>query len=598
MVQLTKQILTQRFDALAGLLAAAVALAVVELMAAVTGDVSLIVAVGNVVVDYTPGPMVKWAIDLLGTKDKPVLLATIVLTSLLLGAGLGPAVRRWPVVSVVAFALFGIGGAVAGAIDPTASNLVFLSAALAAAAGWLAVRLLLDAATLEDRSSSPSPGVVIPGRGLANRRRFLAFSGAALGGTALATATGRVFIGPAVDVEAQRRAIVLPTLTPRPTAPAEATATAQPEVTATPQAEVIATAQPEATATPQAEVIATPQPEATATPQAEVIATPPPAEATAEATVAPTPAPPPPFVIPVEGQATVITPNETFYRIDTALVVPRIDIADWKLKVTGMVDEPYEIDFDELLSMASVQESVTLSCVSNIVGGRLVGNAIWLGVPLATVLDRAGVQQGATQIVGRSVDDFTTGFPTEVAYDGRAAMVALAMNGEPLPAEHGFPARLVIPGLYGYVSATKWLAEIELNTLEGFDAYWIPRGWSKLAPIKTQSRIDVPRRNLVAGRHPIAGVAWGGIRSIEKVEVRVTTRGEEPAPWQEAQLGERLSRSSWRQWVLAWDAEPGRYDIEVRATDGLGQTQTAEKAKAAPNGATGYHKVQLRVNEA
>ena len=279
--------------------------------------------------------------------------------------------------------------------------------------------------------------------------------------------------------------------------------------------------------------------------------------------------------------------------------MPQVDAGDWKLSIKGMVDNPYELDFDQLLEMVAIDQSATLACVSNRVGGSLVGNAIWLGVPLAMLLDRAGVQEGATQVVGRSLDGFTVGFPTEVALDGRPAMVAVGMNGEPLPASHGFPARLIVPGLYGYVSATKWLSEIELTTLEAFDAYWIPRGWSKTAPIKTQSRIDVPRKDskVPAGTVQIAGVAWGGIRSISRVEVRVSGTTGSTGEWREAQIGEALTQSSWRQWAIEWDATPGAYLIDVRATDGNGDTQTAEVARPAPNGATGYHRVGVRVED-
>ena len=250
--------------------------------------------------------------------------------------------------------------------------------------------------------------------------------------------------------------------------------------------------------------------------------------------------------------------------------------------------------------MVEIDESATLACVSNRVGGGLVGNAIWLGVPLPTLLERAGIQEGADQIVGRSVDDFTVGFPTEVALDGRPSMVAIGMNGEPLPAEHGFPARLIIPGLYGYVSATKWLREIELTTFRDFDAYWIPRGWSRYGPIKTQSRIDVPRkdRTIAAGRTEIAGVAWGGIRSIARVEVQVSDADGPEGEWREAQVGERLTRASWRQWAIEWDAAPGSYQIAVRATDGEGETQTASVRPSKPDGATGYHKIRVDVEEA
>ena len=248
-----------------------------------------------------------------------------------------------------------------------------------------------------------------------------------------------------------------------------------------------------------------------------------------------------------------------------------------------------------MLDLGLVQEQVTLSCVSNSVGGGLVGNAEWVGVPLATVLDQAGVQPGATQIVGRSVDRWTAGFPTEVALDGRVALVAVQMNGEPLPISHGFPARLVVSGLYGYVSATKWLSDIELTTWESFNGYWIPRGWSKEGPIKTQSRIDVPRRGSVIDPGPtaIAGVAWAPTRAIERVEVQVNEE-----PWVEADLSRETTINSWRQWMVTWNATPGRHQVRVRATDGTGTTQTSEISDPAPDGATGWHTIQVRAEEA
>lgn len=290
----------------------------------------------------------------------------------------------------------------------------------------------------------------------------------------------------------------------------------------------------------------------------------------------------------IQGLAQILVPNEDFYRIDTALSIPRVDLREWTLSVTGMVQRPYTIDFSDLLDMRMVERDITLSCVSNRVGGELVGNARWLGVPLTEILDRAGVQPGAGQIVGRSVDDFTVGFPVEAAYDGREALVAVGMNGEPLPFEHGFPARLVVAGLYGYVSATKWLSEIELTTWDGFDAYWVPRGWAKEAPIKTQSRIDTPSQNaqVPAGRHVVAGVAWAPTRGISRVEVQL---GEDE-PWVEAELSEPLSENAWIQWRVDWEpSREGRHILSCRATDGTGELQTEAIAPPAPDGATGWH---------
>ena len=295
------------------------------------------------------------------------------------------------------------------------------------------------------------------------------------------------------------------------------------------------------------------------------------------------------------GLSPLYTPNEIFYKIDTALTVPQVDPEGWRLRITGMVDNPFELTFDELLALPMVNQTITLCCVSNQVGGRLVGNARWLGVPLQYLLDEAGVQPGATQIVGRSVDDFTVGFPTAVLEGGRPALVAVGMNGEPLPASHGFPARLVVSGLYGYVSATKWLTEIEMTRLEDFDAYWIPRGWAKDGPVKTQSRIDTPRdgRSVAQGLVHIAGVAWAQSRDVAGVEVQVDDR-----PWANALLSERISEHAWRQWVYPWDAEPGTYRVRVRATDGTGETQTEEIQSSRPDGATGYHTITVQVASA
>lgn len=295
----------------------------------------------------------------------------------------------------------------------------------------------------------------------------------------------------------------------------------------------------------------------------------------------------------IGGLSEILVPNEDFYRIDTALSVPRVDLQEWTLTVRGRVNREYTIDFAQLLDMRMVERDITLSCVSNRVGGGLVGNARWLGVPLTEILDRAGVADDAEQVVGRSVDNFTVGFPVEAVYDGREAMVAVGMNGEPLPFEHGFPARLVVAGLYGYVSATKWLSEIELTGWDDFDAYWIPRGWAKEAPIKTQSRIDTPvdADQVSPGEIVVAGVAWAPTRGISKVEVQLG----EGAPWVEAELSEPLSENSWMQWQVPWTAEEGRHVLTVRATDGNGDLQDETPRPPAPDGATGWHSVPVFV---
>lgn len=292
------------------------------------------------------------------------------------------------------------------------------------------------------------------------------------------------------------------------------------------------------------------------------------------------------------GVPPVVIGNATFYRIDTALVVPSMDPDEWKLKITGLVDREVEFSYRDLNEMDLVERYVTLACVSNEVGDNLVGNALWTGIPLRKLLDEAGVQDGADQIVGRSIDGWTAGFPTELAYDGRDALLALGMNREVLPANHGFPARLVIPGLYGYVSATKWITEIELTTWDAFDGYWISRGWSKDGPIKTQSRIDRPKRrdDIQPGIFTLGGVAWAPTRGIEMVEVQI-----DEGQWTPAELSQPLSDNAWVQWKVDADLAEGDHTARVRATDGTGTTQSETAVPPDPNGAEGWHTVAFKV---
>ncbi|MFV2018708.1 molybdopterin-dependent oxidoreductase [Micromonospora sp. LOL_023] len=295
---------------------------------------------------------------------------------------------------------------------------------------------------------------------------------------------------------------------------------------------------------------------------------------------------------PATGLSRYVTANRDFYRIDTALVVPQVDPVDWQLRIHGRVTNEVTISYAGLLGMDLVERYVTLSCVSNEVGGDLIGNARWLGVPVRDLLLEAGPLPGADQVVSRSVDGWTCGTPTEALLDGRDALLAIGMNGEPLPVEHGFPVRMVVPGLYGYVSACKWITELELTSFADFDAYWVPRGWSAQGPIKTQSRIDTPRRGgeLTAGQVTVAGVAWAPHRGISAVEVRV-----DEGPWQSATLAPVVSVDTWVQWVWQWPATAGEHLLQVRATDGDGVTQPQERQPVAPDGATGWHSVQVTV---
>ena len=569
----------------AGIVAAGGALGLSEILSGLSRKIpSLVVSVAEEIVDITPGFIARWSIDTLGSAQKPALVWGIVIVSILLGAVLGwPSRKRWWVMPA-GLVVFAVVGGWAAARNPLSSDgLGWMSGLLSGAFG-IALFMGLYALALFSRipgedEPSDAEGRPVPmvGRGRFNdRRRFVGAVGIMAGVSLAGGLLGR-WLRRRDTVEGARegvaealqgRTIATPTAraTPRPTesasdamASADGTATATPEATA------------EADADPTAEATAEPTPTVTAEPVGE------------------------PNFDHIAGIAPLITPNEDFYLIDTALSYPQIDPADWSLRIHGMVDREVEISFDELLDLGLVREQVTLSCVSNRVGGRLVGNAEWVGVPLATVLDQAGVQPRATQIVGRSVDRWTAGFPTAVALDGRIAMVAVQMNGEPLPISHGFPARLVVAGLYGYVSATKWLSDIELTTWEAFDGYWIPRGWSKEGPIKTQSRIDVPRRDSTIDPGPtaIAGVAWAPSRAIEKVEVQV-----DDEDWVEAELSRETTINSWRQWMVTWNATPGEHQVRVRATDGTSTTQTSEISNPAPDGATGWHTIQVRADEA
>ena len=294
---------------------------------------------------------------------------------------------------------------------------------------------------------------------------------------------------------------------------------------------------------------------------------------------------------PVLGIRPFITPTEDFYRIDTALAVPQVAAETWSLRIHGMVDEELVLTYDDLLARELIEVPITLTCVSNEIGGTLLGTAVWGGVRLDSLLTETGISPDADQIVGRSIDGFTGGFPT-ATLDGRDAMIAVSMNGEPLPIEHGFPARLVVPGLYGYVSATKWLTEIELTTFDAFDGFWIPRGYSAEGPIKTQSRIDTPRALSTVAPGPVAigGSAWAQTRGISRVEVRV-----DDGPWQDATLADELNNVTWRQWFLEWEATPGSHTIAVRATDAEGNLQPEQRQTPMPNGATGWHETVVLV---
>ncbi|SFK39183.1 molybdopterin-dependent oxidoreductase [Geodermatophilus ruber] len=496
--------------ALAGLLAAAVALGTAELAAGLVGPPSSpVVAVGDVVIARAPGPVTRWAIATFGGADKTVLVGGTVLLVAGCAAGLGVLALRHPRAGAAGVVLLGGLGAVAALTGPAGSPLDVLPSLVGAGAGVLALRLLADPLT------APPAAQGRAGAGL-DRRRFLLTAGAAL----VAGGSGR-FLQQRLDVAGDRSGLTLP-------APAS-------------------------------------------------------------------PAPPRPpgadLARRVDGLTPLVTGNRDFYRIDTALTVPQIRPAEYRLAVTGMVAAPRTHTLRDLLDRDDlIERDATLTCVSNEVGGRLAGTARWLGVPLGAFLREHGVSTAADQLVCRSGDGMTIGAPTRAALDVGDAMLALGMNGEPLPVEHGFPVRMVIPGLYGYVSACKWLVGIEAATFAAFDAFWVQRGWAAAGPIRISSRIDTPAAGdrFPAGRRAIAGVAWAQTRGIAAVEVRVDDGG-----WLPADLSPEVDADVWRQWVLPHDFAPGVHRLAVRATGADGEVQTDVVTEPFPAGATGLHAIDV-----
>ncbi len=516
--------------ALAGAAAAALALGTGELLAGlVRGAPSPLVAIGDLLIELQPPGAKQVVVALFGLNDKLALAVATAAVVLALGAGIGLLRRRHPDPALWAILALAGAGAIAGLRSPATS--LFLAAAswaIQSIVGIAALDWLLDMAGTQARSADAAHSTTADA---AEDPRRLA--GADAGRRRFLATTGALGTLALAGGLLGRRLV-------------DDRAARVDEVG-----------------------VAIPDP------------------------VDPAPGLGPDPSTEIEGLTPFIVPTADFYRIDTSLVTPSIDLATWQLRVYGMVDREVTLTFAQLLELPLIERHVTIACVSNEVGGGLVGNATWTGVRLTDVLEIAGVQPGATQIVGHSVDGFTAGFPTSwVTERERDSMIAVAMNGAPLTTEHGYPVRLVVPGLYGYVSATKWLGEIELTTLEGFDGYWIPRGWAKEAPILTQSRIDVPRqgKGTPAGRIAIAGVAWAPDRGVTAVEVSI-----ERGPWQPATIVNESGPASWVQWKLAWDATPGTYEISVRATDGRGEVQTDQPTRPDPDGARGHHTIVVTI---
>lgn len=499
--------------AASGVVAAGLGTAAAHLVAAIVSPpASPILAVGSQVIDATPTPVKEWAVSTFGTADKPILIGSVAVATLLLAAAAGVLrMRSRPAAVAVLLLLTGLAGA-AAVLRPSAGSTAWLPALVAAVVGVAALEFL---AARTGVIAAPSH----PGAGQPTRRGFLALGGAG------ATAAALGVSGQAVIARSTTPELVLPTAT----------------------------------------------------------------------------SPLPPLAKGVDlgkaGIAPFVTPNRDFYRIDTALLAPKVDPKDWSLTIDGDVPHGFTIDLDELLGMPMVEADITLNCVSNEVGGPYIGSARWLGVPTRDLLSRAGLdvdpKDPSLQVLSTSTDGMTISTPLSALLDDRQALVAVGMNGTALPVSHGFPARLVTPGLYGFVGATKWLTKMTVMTYDAQEAYWTERDWAIDGRVHTQARIDTPKplRRITAGRTAIGGVAWAQRRGIDTVEVRV-----DDGPWRRATLGAEANIDSWRQWYLPWEATAGRHDITVRATDGDGRLQTSETASPFPSGATGLHSIVVNVD--
>ena len=531
---------TSRYQAaLSGMVSAALALALGELVASVTNKTtSLVLAVGEFIVEVTPGDVVRTSIETLGNSQKVVLLSSITVISILFGAFLGLLSRKQPDLSYSLFILFGIFGGWTLNRDPLTSTAAALS--LSAIATLIGVSTFFSLNSLLDHPASAD--FEDPKYRYADRRQFLNWATGISVAAGTMTGVGRLLLKDDT-VQNIREKIVIPNIEEKNELQTSNDVTSDLSSTAT----------------------TIPSTETDFLTFSEMNA--------------------------IEGISPYITSNDDFYRIDTALRVPTIEPADWSLTVDGLVENPYELSYEEILEMELVKKDVTLTCVSNEIGGPLVGNAVWAGVPLSEIISKSEPLSNAEQVMCHSVDGFTAGFPIENIFDGRTALLAVGMNGRPLPVIHGFPARLVVAGLYGYVSAVKWIKRIEICTWDGNNGYWIPRGWSKKAPIKISSRIDVPReRKIDSGINAVAGVAWAPLSGVRTVEISFDS-----GPWQECNLGVSLSGETWTQWAYKWDAIPGKYKIKVRAIDNNGVIQSSSVVSPAPDGAEGFDQISVRV---
>ncbi|PPJ13572.1 oxidoreductase [Nocardia nova] len=559
-----------------GIVSAGLALGVAELVSVPVGAGSApLAAIGATVVDHTPDGVREWAIDTFGTDDKMMLYLLMGVVALIVAALVGVVERTARPIGSVVLGVFGIGAAWAALERPAADWTWALPSVVGVALAIVSLRWLIRRYEVFG-----APAMVRRG------------GGAALPDSAKATAAqeDRASAGAgAQDPAGSDGPDAMPAPLEGDDARLSARGAAWPRVVKPDVAQVdrrqvmrgIVGVGVLAVAAGIAGRVLGASARSVAGERAAVRLPPP---------NVPVPPVDPAADLRVPGLASYLTPNSDFYRIDTALTVPQVSKETWSLRIHGMVDREIRLDYADLARRPSVERLVTLTCVSNPVGGDLIGNASWLGYRLDALIAEAGPHPDADMVLSRSADGFTAGSPLAALTDGRDALLAVGMNGEPLPVEHGYPARLVVPGLYGYVSATKWVTELEITRFDRAQAYWTRRGWSERGPIKTGTRIDTPRGAVRAGKVTIAGVAWAQHRGIDAVEVQIDN-----GPWQPARLAAEPSVDTWRQWSYDWDASAGTHTVRARATDGTGTVQTAEVADVIPDGASGYPSRTIRV---
>ena len=545
---------------LSGVVAAGVAVGAAEVVAVISGPLSSpLLAVGGVVVDNVPESVKSVGIQLFGVHDKTALITGTGILLAVYSYGVGVvALRSWRL-ALSGIALFAAVGVASAMTRHDAGTIAWLPTIVGAGLSVLVLRYLLRLAG--------APRMVVPAETGA-RRPATAGVGAGVDGRSVTTQI-RPAVADGLDHDA-------------PESPGPGTwPVAYTEESRRRFLQALGILAGGAVVSGFGGRLLTSRRAVTAERNAVVLP-------------APRQSPPPlPAGVQAPGAVPYVTSNGDFYRIDTSLYPPQVDPSTWELRIHGKVRNPITITWEQLLQRPMIERYITMTCVSNEVGGDLVSNALWLGTPIKELLDEAGPLPGADQVIQRSVDGWTCGTPTSVLTDGRDALLVVGMNGEPLPVKHGFPARMVVPGLYGYVSGCKWITEIELSSFADFDSYWVRRGYAQQAPIKTESRIDAPRdgASRKAGTVMVAGVAWAQHRGISKVEVRV-----DDGPWQQATLAATVSRDTWREWTFPWAATPGTHTVAVRASDTTGQTQTSTPADEFPDGASGWHSIQVEVD--